>query len=101
MTVSYDVKGFTNAVGAGMRRNGQLPRQLLLRGSTSCVHAVVSNCHGATTRAQSFRVLLTPLTYIPVGEVFTLQTLPDCEDDQFTSRVGNLAGFSLPQGTLS
>jgi hypothetical protein len=34
-------------------------------------------------------------------KVMTLQTLADCGDDQFTTRVGNVAGFSLPQGTLS
>ena len=34
-------------------------------------------------------------------KVFTLQTLPDCEDDQFTSRVGNLAGFSLHAGVAT
>jgi len=33
-------------------------------------------------------------------KVFTLQTLPDCEDDQFTSRVGN-AGFSLHAGVAA
>lgn len=33
--------------------------------------------------------------------VMTLQTLPDCGDDPFTTGVGNVAGFSLPQGTLS
>ena len=34
-------------------------------------------------------------------KVFTLQTLPDCGDDQFTSRVGNVAGFSLHAGVAS
>jgi len=34
-------------------------------------------------------------------KVFTLQTLPDCEDDQFTSRVGNVAGFSLHAGVAA
>jgi hypothetical protein len=34
-------------------------------------------------------------------KVMTLQTLPDCGDDRFTTRVGHVAGFSLPQGTLS
>ena len=33
--------------------------------------------------------------------VFTLQTLPDCSDGPLTPRTGNVAGFSLPQGTLS
>ncbi len=84
------------AQGGGETGNG---REAGL-GHAQAVHHL-SNCRGTATRPQSFRVLLTPLTYIPVGEVFTLQTLPDCEDDQFTSRVGNVAGFSLPQGTLS
>jgi len=34
-------------------------------------------------------------------KVFTLQTLPDCEDDQFTPRVGNVAGFSLHAGVAT
>jgi hypothetical protein len=34
-------------------------------------------------------------------KVFTLQTLPDCGDDPFAATVGNVAGFSLPQGTFS
>ena len=55
---------------------------------------------GATARAQSFRVLLTPLTYIPVGEVLTLQTLPDCEsENSFASTLGEVAGFSCSQTT--
>ncbi len=33
--------------------------------------------------------------------MFTLQTLPDCEDDQFTSGVGNVAGFSLHAGVAT
>ena len=33
--------------------------------------------------------------------VFTLQTLPDCEDDQFAPRVGNVAGFSLHAGVAT
>ena len=34
-------------------------------------------------------------------KVFTLQTLPDCEDDQFAPRVGNVAGFSLHAGVAT
>jgi hypothetical protein len=34
-------------------------------------------------------------------KVMTLQTLPDCGEDPFTTGVGNVSGFSLPQGTLS
>ena len=33
--------------------------------------------------------------------MFTLQTLPDCEDDQFAPRVGNVAGFSLHAGVAT
>jgi len=31
----------------------------------------------------------------------TLQTLPDCGDDQFTTGVGNVAGFSLHAGVAA
>ena len=31
-------------------------------------------------------------------KVLTLQTLTDCGDDQFTTRAGNVAGFSLHAG---
>ena len=59
-------------------------------------------CAGTAARSQSFRVLLTPLTYIPVGEVFTLQTLPDCQlDNPFSSSVGEVAGFSLHAGVAT
>jgi hypothetical protein len=34
-------------------------------------------------------------------KVFTLQTLPDCGNDQFASRVGNVAGFSLHAGVAA
>jgi len=47
------------------------------------------------------RVLLTPLTYIPVGEVMTLQTLPVCGADQFTTSVANVAGISLHAGVAT
>ena len=47
------------------------------------------NSSWATARTQSFRVLLTPLT---------LQTLANCGDGKFTSRVGNVAGFTLHAG---
>jgi hypothetical protein len=33
-----------------------LPRQLLLRCSTSCIHAVVPHCHRATTRPQGIHL---------------------------------------------
>ena len=48
-----------------------------------------------------------PITYrIAVGpqkgnQVFTLQTLSDCGDGQFTTRVGNVAGFSLHAGVAT
>jgi len=34
-------------------------------------------------------------------KVFTLQTLPDCGDNQFAPRVGNVAGFSLHAGVAA
>jgi len=34
-------------------------------------------------------------------KVMTLQALPDCGDDQFTTRVGNVAGFSLHAGVAT
>jgi hypothetical protein len=34
-------------------------------------------------------------------KVMTLQTLPDCGDDPFTTRVGNVAGFSLHAGVAT
>jgi hypothetical protein len=55
----------------------------------------------------SNHLLGSSITYrIAVGpqqgrRVMTLQTLPDCGEDPFTTGVGNVAGFSLPQGTLS
>jgi len=42
-----------------------------------------------------------PLTYILVGEVMALQTLPDCGTDQFATRVANVAGFSLHAGVAA
>ena len=33
--------------------------------------------------------------------VFTLQTLPDCGDEQLASRVGKVAGFSLHAGVAA
>jgi len=34
-------------------------------------------------------------------KVMTLQTLPDCGDDRFTTRVGHVAGFSLHAGVAT
>ena len=34
-------------------------------------------------------------------KVMTLQTIPDCGDDPFTTRVGNVAGFSLHAGVAT
>jgi len=48
-----------------------------------------------------------PITYrIALGpqqgrKVMTLQTLADCEDDALTTRVGNVAGFSLHAGVAT
>ena len=55
----------------------------------------------------SNHLLGSSITYrIAVGpqqgrKVMTLQTLADCGDDQFTTRVGNVAGFSLHAGVAT
>jgi hypothetical protein len=55
----------------------------------------------------SNQLLGSSITYrIAVGpqqghKVMTLQTLPDCGDDAFTTRVGNVAGFSLHAGVAT
>jgi hypothetical protein len=55
----------------------------------------------------SNQLLGSSITYrIAVGpqqgrKVMTLQTLPDCGDDPFTTRVGNVAGFSLHAGVAT
>ena len=52
----------------------------------------------------SSHLLGSSITYrIAVGpqqgrKVMTLQTIPDCGDNPFTTRVGNVAGFSLHAG---
>jgi len=53
------------------------------------------------------QLLGSSITYpIAVGpqqghKVLTLQTLPDCGNDQFAPRVGNVAGFSLHAGVAA
>jgi len=55
----------------------------------------------------SSHLLGSAITYrIAVGpqqgrKVMTLQTIPDCGDDPFTTRVGNVAGFSLHAGVAT
>ena len=55
----------------------------------------------------SSHLLGSSITYrIAVGpqqgrKVMTLQTIPDCGDDTFTTRVGNVAGFSLHAGVAT
>ena len=55
----------------------------------------------------SNQLLGSSITYrIAVGpqqgrKVMTLQTLADCGDDAFTTRVGNVAGFSLHAGVAT
>jgi hypothetical protein len=62
---------------------------------------------GADNESPMSHLLGSSITYrIAMGpqqgrKVFTLQTLPDCEDDQFASRVGNVAGFSLHAGVAA
>ena len=55
----------------------------------------------------SSHLLGSPITYrIAVGpqqgrKLMTLQSLPDCGDDTFTTRVANVAGFSLHAGVAT
>ena len=61
----------------------------------------------ASDEDPSNQLLGSSITYrIAVGpqqgrKVMTLQTLPDCGDDQFTTGVGNVAGFSLHAGVAA
>jgi len=61
----------------------------------------------ASDEDPSNQLLESSITYrIAVGpqqgrKVMTLETLPDCGDDQFTTGVGNVAGFSLHAGVAA
>ena len=93
-------------VGRYLERQGLLVRDTdqsyLTADAVDAVDAV-----DADNETPMNHLLGSSITYrIAVGpqqgrKVFTLQTLPDCEDDQFTSRVGNVAGFSLHAGVAA
>jgi hypothetical protein len=62
---------------------------------------------GGDDETPMHQLLGSSITYrIAVGpqkgrKVMTLQTLADCGDDPFTTRVGNVAGFSLHAGVAT
>jgi hypothetical protein len=92
-TIAYRVGGY-------LERRGLLERDT---GNAYLSHeaVVVSN------EDPSIDLLGSSITYrIALGpqqgrKVITLQTLPDCGVDQFTTRVGNVAGFSLHAGVAT
>jgi ribosomal protein S27E len=83
-----------------------LERQGLLMRDTDQSY-LTADAVGADNESPMSHLLGSSITYrIAMGpqqgrKVFTLQTLPDCEDDQFASRVGNVAGFSLHAGVAA
>jgi hypothetical protein len=83
-----------------------LERQGLLVRDTGNVY-LTADAVDADNETPMSHLLESSITYrIAMGpqqgrKVFTLQTLPDCGDDPFSATVGNVAGFSLPQGTFS
>jgi len=87
-------------VGRYLERQG-----LLVRDAESCyLSAAGADVDNATPMNH---LLGSSITYrIAMGpqqgrKVFTLQTLPDCGDDQLTFRVGKIAGFSLHAGVAA
>ena len=84
-------------VGRYLERRGLLERD---GGNTYLTQEAVV----VTDEDPSSHLLGSSITYrIAVGpqqgrKVMTLQTIPDCGDDPFTTRVGNVAGFSLHAG---
>ena len=87
-------------VGRYLERQGLVERDagnIFLTQNTVC----------ASDEDPSNQLFGSSITYrIAVGpqqgrKVMTLQTLSDNEDDQFTSRVGNVAGFSLHAGVAA
>jgi len=87
-------------VGRYLERQGLLVRE-------SDQSYLTADAVDADNETPMNHLLGSSITYrIAVGpqqgrKVFTLQTLPDCEDDQFTPRVGNVAGFSLHAGVAT
>jgi len=88
------------AVGCYLERRGLLERDV---GSTWLTQEAVT----AADEDPSNHLLGSSITYrIALGpqqgrRVMTLQTLADCGDDRFTTRVGNVAGFSLHAGVAT
>ena len=89
------------------RRVGRyLERQGLLERDTGNIY-LTPEAMEASDEDPSNQLLGSSITYrIAVGpqqgrKVMTLQTLPDCGDDQFTTGVGNVAGFSLHAGVAA
>ena len=87
-------------VGRYLERRGLLERDT---GNAYLTEKAVSS----SNEDPSNHLLGSSITYrIAVGpqqgrKVMTLQTLPDCGDNQFTTRVGNTAGFSLHAGVAT
>ena len=87
-------------VGRYLERRGLLERDA---GNTYLTQKAVS----ASDEDPSNQLLGSSITYrIAVGpqqgrKVMTLQTLADCGDDPFTTRVVNVAGFSLHAGVAT
>ena len=87
-------------VGRYLERRG-----LLERDTGNCY--LTSEAMNTSHDDLSNHLLGSSITYrIAVGpqqgrKVMTLQTLPDCGDNQFTTRVGNTAGFSLHAGVAT
>jgi len=83
-----------------------LVRQGLLERDTGNIY-LTPEAMNASDEDPTDQLLGSSITYrIAVGphqgrKVFTLQTLPDCGDDQFTARVGKVAGFSLHAGVAA
>ena len=87
-------------VGRYLERQGLLERDA---GNTYLTQEAVS----APDEDPSSHLFGSSITYrIAVGpqqgrKVMTLQTIPDCGDDPFTTRVANVAGFSLHAGVAT
>jgi len=83
-----------------------LERQGLLERDTGNYYLTPEAVH-ASDQDPSNHLLGSSISYrIAVGpqkgrKAMTLQTLPDCGADQFTTRVGNVAGFSLHAGVAT
>jgi len=88
----------------------RVARNLERQGLLECDNGNLYLTRDAVTTADedpSNHLFGSSITYcIAVGpkqgrKVMTLQTLADCGDDPFTTRVGNVAGFSLHAGVAT